>query len=770
MTKEPRLKMESLLMLRFVLPLFIVLTMSLMVGVWIYVRTASVLGEEVKTSNRLLLEQGMNVLDKRWEAIDIFIRRITEDSKVVRLQQTDEPFSSSNLYRTIEARSRLQDYYSPNELVAGYYILFKNNELVLNNDYTANLKDFAEYVQYPDRPKGYITSLVQAYHYRDLVPAEPVTLQGRTTSLLTYMRSFGFANRPNGTVLVLINNSEITKLFGGFKTDGGWAYIADEKGNLVTSIVGPGAKLPGEHLQLPGGSGVLSRQVGTDDMVVTYATSSYNGWSYVAAQPAKIALKKINYIKQMTVTVFLLFMLLSGLIGVFMAYRSSKPVRSILQMLASGSISMTASNSKSPGAFGIIHQGITKLLTSQRELQDTMERQRPFLRAAFFERLLRGQYQSELDMEAVREHVRIEWAGSCYQVALMTFPKRTAVYLAADLEALSRSRLRVRELVSEAGAGSVFVHDVDEDKIALLMQFTDTEPEVVHEQADCFLRELQQQLQQAYGIATLISVGPLYSRQMDIARSFAEAQQALIRSTGSRIVWFEELLPNPSSCYYPESTETRLINLVRTGHVEPLRTLLEELYRHNFVERSLPVFALKVFYFDVLASSFKLGSELGESTLQHGAEALNGLADSVESIEAHFLALKARLETMCEAVSRQRAEHHQQWFLDILAYVDAGYSDPQLSLALLAERYHVTETHLSRLFKEKVGINFFEYLEHLRIEHSKQQLLHTGLPVGEIAISVGYSSSNTFGRAFKRSVGISAMAFRNAGKQEPLKN
>src|SRR5262249_51267504 len=156
---------------------------------------------------------------------------------------------------------------------------------------------------------------------------------------------------------------------------------------------------------------------------------------------------------------------------------------------------------------------------------------------------------------------------------------------------------------------------------------------------------------------------------------------------------------NPSSCYYPESTETRLINLVRTGHIEPLRTLLEEMYLHNFVERSLPVFTLKVFYFDVLASSFKLGSELGEPTLQHGAEVLNGLADSVESIEAHFLALKARLETMCEAVSRQRAEHQQMWFGDILAYVDAGYADPQLSLALLAERHHVTETHLSRLFK-----------------------------------------------------------------------
>ncbi|WP_259619170.1 AraC family transcriptional regulator [Paenibacillus doosanensis] len=768
MNKERRLKMESLLMIRFILPLLIVLTMSLMVVVWLYIRTADLLGEEVETSNRLLLEQGMNVLDKRWEAIDTFIRRVTEDPKVVRLQQIAEPFSSSNLYRTIEARNKLQDYYSPNELIAGYYILFKNNGLVLNNDYTARLEDFAEYVRYPERPQHYLQSLVQSYHYRDMTPAEPVIRQDGET-LLTYMRSFGYANRPNGTVLVLIHNSEITKLFNGFRTDRGWAYIADEKGKLLTSVVGPGAQLPEQRLPLPAGSGVMNRTVGQDDMVVTYATSSYNGWSYVAAQPAKIALKKITYMKEMTTTVFLLFMLLSCLIGVYMAYRSSKPVRSILQTLASGSVGLTAP--KRQGAFGMIHQSVALLLASQRELQDSMERQLPFLRTAFFERLLRGQFQSEADMEAVREHARIAWVGSSCLVALVTFPKRAAVYRTADIEALNRNKRLARELAHESDADNLFTHDVDDDKLALLMQFDMEDAGLIHQQANRLLEQLQLRLRQECGIMAVISAGNAYASRMDIARSFSEAQQALARSTDGRIVWFRELPPNTGSCYYPESMETRLINLVRTGRTEQLQSLLEELYQHNFVQRSLPVYMLKVFYFDLLASSFKIFPEIGESPAgQQAAEELNEPADNAESIEAHFLQLKVKLESMCEAAARQRADHQQQWFLDILEQVKSGYSDPQLSLALLADRYDVTEAHLSRLFKERIGINFIEFTENLRIEHSKRLLLQTGLPVREIAVSVGYSSSSTFGRAFKRSVGISAMAFRNSEKWEADKN
>jgi two-component system response regulator YesN len=389
MNKGRHIRMESLLVIRFVLPLFIILTMSLVVGFLIYQRTSSVLEDEVKASNRLLLEQGMNVLDKRWEDIDTLIRRITNDLKVTRLQQIDDPFASANLYRMIEARGRLQEYYNTNELIMNYYIVFKNSHLVLNNDYITRLDDFSSILQYPSQREGYLKSLVEKYHDRDVIPAGAVSLQGTRYELLTYIRSFGFSNYSNGTVIVLIKNNEITKLFNGFNTDGSWAYVADEKGNIITSVVGPNAKLPKERLALPESSGVMSSSINGDDTMVTYVTSAYNGWTYVAAQPSKVVLKKITYIKNTTVTIFLLFLFIGSLIGIYMTYRNSKPIRTIIQTLAN--YRMMPDDPKS-GAFGMINQGISLLLTSNQELQSKMERQLPFLRAAFFERLLRGQF------------------------------------------------------------------------------------------------------------------------------------------------------------------------------------------------------------------------------------------------------------------------------------------------------------------------------------------------------------------------------------------
>ncbi|MNW14569.1 Urease operon transcriptional activator [compost metagenome] len=61
-----------------------------------------------------------------------------------------------------------------------------------------------------------------------------------------------------------------------------------------------------------------------------------------------------------------------------------------------------------------------------------------------------------------------------------------------------------------------------------------------------------------------------------------------------------------------------------------------------------------------------------------------------------------------------------------------------------------------------MGINFSDYLEDLRMTLAKELLAETELPVFEIAERVGYSSSNTFCRAFKRINGVSTSAFRSS--------
>ena len=96
------------------------------------------------------------------------------------------------------------------------------------------------------------------------------------------------------------------------------------------------------------------------------------------------------------------------------------------------------------------------------------------------------------------------------------------------------------------------------------------------------------------------------------------------------------------------------------------------------------------------------------------------------------------------------------------AYIDARYGDPDLSLALLADQFDISQPYLSSLFKQTHGINLSTYIENIRIEKAKDFLKTTDLTINKISEMVGYGSTNSFCRAFKRVTGISTSEYRKS--------
>lgn len=58
--------------------------------------------------------------------------------------------------------------------------------------------------------------------------------------------------------------------------------------------------------------------------------------------------------------------------------------------------------------------------------------------------------------------------------------------------------------------------------------------------------------------------------------------------------------------------------------------------------------------------------------------------------------------------------------------------------------------NLSRLFRQRYGMNFREYLQKLRLEKAAELLSNTRLSVSSVARRVGYRDVSRFGQHFKR--------------------
>ncbi|AQA17327.1 hypothetical protein BST95_02880 [Halioglobus japonicus] len=95
------------------------------------------------------------------------------------------------------------------------------------------------------------------------------------------------------------------------------------------------------------------------------------------------------------------------------------------------------------------------------------------------------------------------------------------------------------------------------------------------------------------------------------------------------------------------------------------------------------------------------------------------------------------------------------------------FKDNDLSLPKLASFIGISSNHLSQLINSEFGVNFFDFVNRMRIEESKvllrdEQCKDTIL---KIAIEVGFNSTSTFYSAFKKFTGESPIKYRKHASQ-----
>ena len=102
---------------------------------------------------------------------------------------------------------------------------------------------------------------------------------------------------------------------------------------------------------------------------------------------------------------------------------------------------------------------------------------------------------------------------------------------------------------------------------------------------------------------------------------------------------------------------------------------------------------------------------------------------------------------------------------DILYYIDHNFRD-NIKLETIAPLFGYNSAYLGKIFTKAVGESFNSYVDHKRIDHSKQLLLENNLKVYEVAEQVGYKNVDYFHKKFKKYVGISPAEFRKEKNSE----
>lgn len=148
------------------------------------------------------------------------------------------------------------------------------------------------------------------------------------------------------------------------------------------------------------------------------------------------------------------------------------------------------------------------------------------------------------------------------------------------------------------------------------------------------------------------------------------------------------------------------------------------------------------------------------------SEAARGYSEAMQLLQRHKGKGEKGLLIYDEAAQKESQElseasepSHRKEVVDdavmeeIRGYVAAQYSDPELNVSVIAEKWNLSLSSLSRKYRAKMGHGLLDEIHMARLKEA-HQLLAEGSTVKETAEKVGYLEARALVRAFKRYEGV----------------
>jgi AraC-like DNA-binding protein len=78
----------------------------------------------------------------------------------------------------------------------------------------------------------------------------------------------------------------------------------------------------------------------------------------------------------------------------------------------------------------------------------------------------------------------------------------------------------------------------------------------------------------------------------------------------------------------------------------------------------------------------------------------------------------------------------------------------------IAECLEISREHLTRIFKDQLGVTPYRFIVNMKMEKAKHELIQSDTPIKEIAYDLGFSSPELFTQVFKREYKLTPKQFR----------
>lgn len=720
----------------------IVLILPLVILSWGFKSAFYVMEEDINESNITMLSHSKSLIDIQLKAMESKALQISNNSKMCNL--AERKVFDANFFQdasvVISEYNNLMRYQEVN-LVNSSYVYMKNSDYVIYENTLYKLNNFEKYIR-----SDYNISL-EEWKTLCLNGGNNIPYYVNINGHLQYIKPFTteFGGDVVGAIVLDIDQDELKKVLNiNDKSDESSIFIYNTDKKLVWSAGNVGYQNKLDEIDWsPEG---LIHDKG---LFVIHSNSSVTDWDYVVVVSERLAMDKLNRLK---VTAAILIILALGLgigLSLYMSIRKGKPINEMFNIYIE--------DSDMPRSFKNLGGMVSKIVRNNQVLLEEIELEKPMLKNAFLNKLVKGDFVNEKELNLLAEKVGIEIKCNRFRVVSFRLFLNNDLY---DVDSQTLSEVQVlfhliQNYILQRSKEPVWFYEKDYLTTLAIFHVNDEQDNI-----QVLVEQVHDLILQEYSVDSTWGISYTCNSILEMWRACEEAKVANAYCKNERIVVYSSDLDEKDGYYYPELFEERIIKSIRATDISNIDSLISILHTENFKNRKISrrmMLKLNKRIILSFSSNFTLSSSTEEEMMK-----LNGLIKNSEDFELdYFRQLKLICHYLCGEIQKKKTCSRNKLIQSIVDYINEQYMDSNLGLSLVAAKFNISEGYVSTIFKGDMGVNFADYVESIRIDCACKLLENSDDTISTIAEKIGYNSVQSFRRAFKKVKGISPKELRN---------
>lgn len=711
--------------------------------------------EEVEHNHQIILKQLQ-------DQVDTFLRELEDVSIQLATNLAIEKSielgpSMVHLEQTLDMKHTLNKYRSYSDLDYDISLIYSKFDAVYSNRY--GLIKPAEFPY-----QRIIENASLKYNESVIIP--PGTYQEQKELLFIRPIPLSTTKAPDGMLVLHVDAANLSRFLKQVTLGGERKLlVVDDQGRIAMSSDAEemGSRLTSMtdlyHYWSSSGTFQEPITLGGINYHLSSQTSIFNDWTYIALTPTKELTYKANYIQQITWVIVIFLVIIWIFVAVIGSKRMYRPIQKLSAKLFPNIYDRRGTLDELKELGSAIHN----ILSVNQYFKSKLDEQLPDLKETFFLKLLRGIEGIDIEKKLVRYGFPVQ--GRWFYVVVVAMDqveKFRRMYNRQDLSLFSYAlRKVVEEVWGEAGMPRITV--VPQPlQVVLIIGVKEVNKETdrtVFETSE----DVRHKIVQFFPFTATMTISRARKGYLSISESYQECLSLL----NYRLLWGQNVSISkkdirPSAGLSGRvfiHVQKQIISCVLKGDFENAEVHLAEMialvpkYVQN-PEKALGLFSSLIFKIESRIQEME--DEKKGSFADEWFQQLYGMT-SLKEVEGWFHevifpTVHRRLENM--NISKQK-----QIVQRVIVYVQENYEE-DLSLQVVADAFDVSASQLSRSFKEETGDNFGDFLIKYRMEKAKEWLMHTEMPIREIAERLRYTTVQSFTRVFKRVTGMPPGQYR----------